>query len=142
MRLAPETEDFAEVVDEAGKDHPARLAVGPEMLGRLEEVFQLRKIGVGIGVVDQLVEVFGGLPDPHLAAVEAKVFRTLGEGEFVGLVGVVQPVELPNGRPGVGFVVAELPGLLFGIDADGRLLLPGGHGLRVAFLVEVLHFVE
>ena len=42
LRLAEEAEDLAEVVDQAGEDEPARVAVAADCLGGLEQVLDLR----------------------------------------------------------------------------------------------------
>ena len=62
----PEAKNLAEIVHEAGEDHPAGLSVPSDLLGGLEQVLQLGHVRVGITVVDQLVEVFGSFPDAHL----------------------------------------------------------------------------
>ena len=132
LRLAPKAENLAEVMDEAGEDHPARLAVAAHRLGGLEEMLELRKIGVGIGIVHELVQVFHGFPDAHGHAVEAEIFAALGDGEIVRLVRVVEPVKLAHRGPRFGFVDAEFFLLLIGRDADCGLAARGGRrGLGV-----------
>ena len=121
LRLTPKAENLAQVVNEAREDHPARLPIAAQVLSRLKQVLQLRHVGVRIRIVDELVEVLGRLPDAHGHPVQTQVLLPFTLPKLVGLVGVVQPVELPHCRPGVGFVVAELGLLLFGRVSHGRL---------------------
>ncbi len=128
---------------EAGQNHPAGLAVLAELLGGLEQVLQLGHVGVRVAVVDQLVQVLGGLPDPHLHPVETQEFALLGLDEFMGLIEVIQPVKLAHGGPGIGLVVAEFGFLLVRVVSHRGLFgRGGGHRLGIAFLVEVLHFIK
>ena len=134
---------------EAREDHPARLPIAAQVLGRLQQVLQLRHVGVRIGVVDQLVEVLGRLPHAHRHPVQTEVFLPLGLAELVGLVGVVQPVELPHRGPGVGLVIAELGLLLLGGIAHGRLAIGRvglacgrAGGLRIMLQDEVFPFPD
>jgi hypothetical protein len=106
-------------------------------------MLELGHVGVRITVVDQLVEILGRLPDAHFHAVEAQIFRLLGPDEVAGLELVVQPVEFPDGGPGVRLIVAEFRLLLLRVVAHGGLL--GGrlrHGLRVPLLIEILDLIE
>ena len=45
LRLVVEAEALAEIVDEAGEDHPAGMAVAADGFGGLEEVFNLGEVG-------------------------------------------------------------------------------------------------
>src|SRR3954471_4893684 len=42
LRLPIETEDFSEIVNEAGEDEPPRMPIFPDLLGGLQQVIQLR----------------------------------------------------------------------------------------------------
>src|SRR5437899_2038033 len=68
--FAEEAKDFAKIVDQSGENEPARVAVVPDLLGGLEQMFELRKIGIGIAVVNECVEEFHRFPDAHSAAGE------------------------------------------------------------------------
>jgi len=57
---AEEEQQLAQVVDQGGQLHPARLAVAPACFGGLQEVRELRERGVGIGGVDEGVESVRG----------------------------------------------------------------------------------
>ena len=107
LRLAEQAQHLAEVVDEAGEDEPARLAVGANGLGRLQRVLDLGEVDVGIAVVDQRVEVLQRLQHRHRPAVQRQVVALLPEDEVERLVRVVQAVELRDPLVGV-LVVAEL----------------------------------
>ena len=82
------------------------------MLSRLKQVLQLRHVGVRIRIVDELVEVLGRLPDAHGHPVQTEIFLPLGLTKLIGLKSMIQSIELPHRRPGVGFVVTELHLLL------------------------------
>ena len=130
-------------MNEAGEDHPAGLAVLAEVLGGLEQVLQLRHVGVGVAVVDQLIQIFGRLPDAHLHPVQAEILLPLGHAELVGLEGVVEAVELADRRAGVGLIIPELVLLLVRRIADLGLGLGGRlAGIGIARFVEVLDLVE
>jgi len=73
LRLTIETEDFAEVVEESGEDEPAGMAVLANRFGRLQEMFDLGEIGVGVAFVHQRVEVVGHFPNAFFAASEVAV---------------------------------------------------------------------
>jgi hypothetical protein len=78
------------------------------VLSGLKQVLQLRHVGVRIRIVDELIEVLGRLPHAHGHPVQTEIFLPLGLTKLVGLKRVIQSIELPHRRPGVGFVVAEL----------------------------------
>lgn len=63
-----EVEQLAQVVDETGELHPAGLAIAADGLGGLEKVLDLGEAGVGVGLVNEGVELLHGLPDGHLGA--------------------------------------------------------------------------
>jgi hypothetical protein len=83
-------------------------------------VLDLGKVGIRVAVVNESVQVIGGVPDAFLSAFEFAELPFLLQDKSHGLVGVVQPIEL--GDRGVNLVieVAELRGSL-------PLLVPGGH---------------
>jgi hypothetical protein len=100
-------------VDEAGRDHPARLVGVARRLRRLQRVIELREIGIGIALVHDVVEVIEHLPDGHLLSVERQVLGLLPLHEIERLVLVILAVELPDVAFRLRVVVAEvLRGLL------------------------------
>jgi len=58
------------------------MAVAADGLGGLQDMLDLRKIGIGIAVIHQGVEVVESLPDSHLAAPSAGVLLLLRQHEF------------------------------------------------------------
>ena len=79
--FAVETKTLAEVVEmKLGEDHPARLTVTTHGFGGLQEMLDLREVGVGVAVVDEGVEELGCLPDGLLALAQAEVLGLFGEG--------------------------------------------------------------
>src|SRR6266700_276517 len=50
LRFAPEAKHLAEIVDHARQNEPARVAVGADLLSRLQQVLELREIGVRVAV--------------------------------------------------------------------------------------------
>jgi len=56
LRLAELAEHLAEIVDEAGRDHPARLVRAPCHFRRLQRVIHLRERRVRIALVDDVIE--------------------------------------------------------------------------------------
>ena len=106
-RTGKEVEELAEVVDEPGELHPAWLAIAAHGFGGLKEVFDLRKGGVWVGVVDQGVEFLDRGPDGHPGA-SAGVEGGAG-GEVIGdcLFGVLFKVEGSDSVAGF-FVLPKL----------------------------------
>src|SRR5690242_11005329 len=78
LRLAVEAKDFSEIVNQAGEDKPARVAIAPYLLGGLEQVIELREIGVRIAVINQRVKIFERFPHAHLMPLERQEFLPLG----------------------------------------------------------------
>ena len=134
LRLAPEAKDLPEVVNEAREDEPAWMAVLADLLGRLEQMFELRKVRVRIAVIDQRVEKFQCLPHSHLAALTGKKLAPLFLDEIERLVAVIETIKLAHARSGGTFVIAELLLLLFGIRAEETF--------GIAFLEEILPLFE
>ena len=50
LGFAPKAKDFAQIVDETGEDHPTGLPLLANLLGGLQQVLQLRHVGVGVGI--------------------------------------------------------------------------------------------
>jgi hypothetical protein len=95
------------------------MSLGPDGLGALHQVLDLREIGVRVAVVDQRIQVLHRLPDAHLPPRLQQVLALLPQDESQRLVSVVEPIELFDAGPDVRAVVAEAGfGLL---DIVGRL---------------------
>ena len=103
---------------------------------RLQEVFELRKLGVRIAVIHQGVEKLDGLPDPHALVVKTEIFIFLRPDESKGLAGVVEPVELLDRRTRLGTVIAE--------EFPGALETIGRHGpfFRITGDKKIFPFIE
>src|SRR5688500_18353345 len=108
------------------------------MLGGLQQMFELRQIGVRVAVVHQVVQIFRRFPDRHLPAVELVEIRLLRADEIIGLISMIQAIEFAHTRAGVGGVIAELLLLLFRVSRLKR----GLAGLGIARLQIVFPFIE
>src|SRR5262249_11885170 len=100
------------------KNEPARMAVGPNRLGGLHQVLDLRQVGVRVAVVHQGVEELHRFPNAHATLVQRQILRFFGTDESKRLVAMVELVEFSDARPSLGAVVAEFFLLL------GRVALP------------------
>src|SRR5579872_2592364 len=67
LRLSIQAKAFAKVMDKSNQDHPAGMTVFADRLGGLQEMLDLRQVGIWIAVVDQSVQVFRCLPNTLLA---------------------------------------------------------------------------
>ena len=127
---------------QARENHPTGMPVAPNTFGGLQQVLGLRKIRVGVGVVDELIQILQCLPHAHFHAIEAEVFLLFRQYEGMGLALMIELIEFPHGITGVCFVVAKFLLLLIGIGSHGRDLSIRGSGLRVAFFQEVFPFIQ
>jgi len=124
LRLTIEAETFAEVVEKADEDHPARVAIATDGFGCLEQVLDLGEVGVRVAVVDQGVEKLGGFPDGFLALLEREVLFLFAEDVVDGLVLVILAVELGYSGRGLGVVYAEFFLTLALFVASGEKAVP------------------
>jgi hypothetical protein len=124
LGFAIQAEAFAEVVEKADEDHPARMAVATDRFRCLEKVLDLGEVGIGVAVVDEGVEEFGGLPDGLLALLEGEVLLLFAEDVVDGLVLVVEAVELGYAGRGLGVIYAELFLALALFIASGEKAVP------------------
>ena len=83
------------------------MAVLPDCFRCLEEMLDLRKVGVRIAFVNQRVQVFSHLPDTFLAAIQAAVLGFLFDNKIECLAGMILAIELRHGGVCVGFVIAK-----------------------------------
>ena len=100
-------------------------------LGGLQQVLELRQLGVGIAVIHQGVQQLDGFPDPHALVVELQILFLLRLDELQGLVGVIEPIELFHSGASLGPIVAKgLAGALAPARIRGLSLgIPAGHEL-------------
>src|SRR5260221_1659844 len=105
--LAIQAKNFSEVVQEARKDKPTWVAVFPDCFRCLEEMLDLRKVGVRIAFVNQRIQVFSHLPDTFRPAIQTAIFRFLVDDKIECLAGMILAIELRDGGVCVGFVIAE-----------------------------------
>src|SRR6267143_6247033 len=130
-------------MDQAGQDKPARMAIVPDLLCCLEQVLKLREVGIRIAVVNERVEEFHRFPNAHAAAGEGEEIFLFGLNEVVGLMAMIEPVELADGWSGVGLVIPELFRLFFRIDGLKWFgVVAVGCGLGISSFEEVLPFLE
>ena len=114
------------------------MTIPPDLLRRLQEVIELREIGVRIAVIDKGVQKLERFPDPHVLAVEPQEILPLLLHEGVSLMFVVEPVKLPHARARGVFVIAKLFFFLGGI---GEIRFGRGR-FGVTLLQEILPFLE
>src|SRR5262249_13102627 len=108
LRLAEQTQDLAEIVDQTRQDEPARVPIAANRLRYLEQVLDLAQIDVGVAVVHERIEKLHRLPDAHAALAERQVLPLFRLYEIKRLVAVVEPIKLPDARPDVALMVTEV----------------------------------
>src|SRR5215467_5723222 len=84
------------------------MAVLADCFGGLQQMLDLRQVGVGIALVHQRVQILGHFPNALFPARQAAILRLFLQHEIIGLLGVVFAIELGDAGIGVGFVVTEL----------------------------------
>src|SRR5262249_36728701 len=84
------------------------MAIASNGFGGLQKVLDLREIGVGIAIVHQRVQEFGGFPNRLAPALQAEAFLLLSQHVVLRLVLMVQPIELSHTGVGVGIILAKL----------------------------------
>src|SRR5438067_1618351 len=94
LRLSEQAENFAQVMKETGEDEPARLSVGSQRFGGLQQMLYLGEVGVGIAVVNEGVQILHRLPHAHRALVAGRKLAFLFLDELERLVTMVKPIEL------------------------------------------------
>src|SRR5262245_32227849 len=52
LRFAPQAQNLAQIVDQAGQDEPARISIPADLLGGLQQMFELGKVRIGIAIID------------------------------------------------------------------------------------------
>src|SRR5262245_25223286 len=84
------------------------MAVLADGFGGLQQMLDLRQVGVGIAFVHQRVQILGHFPDALFPARQAAILRLFLQHEIIGLLGVVFAIELGDAGIGIGLVVTEL----------------------------------
>ncbi len=100
------------------------MPVAADGLGGLQQMLDLRKVGIGIAVVHQRVQILHGFPDTHAALVEREIFAFFLPDEIAGLMGMVQAVELADHRRSLGCVLPELCFLTVGVVPASDEIVP------------------
>mmetsp|Transcript_12663 Transcript_12663/g.39844 ORF Transcript_12663/g.39844 Transcript_12663/m.39844 type:complete len:264 (+) Transcript_12663:1665-2456(+) len=136
LRLAPERDDFADIVQEADQVEPIVLLARPvlaDALGRLEVVDRVGQRRVGVGIVNEPVEQLDRIEDGHLGVIKLEPLGAAPLDEVKRLVHVHLAVGLLHDRVPlrVGVVAELLLRLLAGS-------LAGGRGRRVAAIGRLL----
>src|SRR5258706_8932729 len=72
LRLAEQAQNLAEIVNHSREDEPARMSVAADLLRGLQQVIELREIGVGVAVINERVQELHRLPDAHLAPLQGQ----------------------------------------------------------------------
>src|SRR5579859_3834633 len=85
-------------MQKTGQDHPARQIVAAHRFRGLQKMLDLGEVGIGIAVIDQLIEKLRRFPDRLLALLQAEIFGFLAQNVIEGHVSMVLPVELGDTR--------------------------------------------
>jgi hypothetical protein len=115
-------------MNQAGELEPIGVTVPADRLCGLQVVFDLGKVGVGIAVVHECVEVLERLPDSHAALVESAVFALFREHEVARLILMVQPVEFADAGRRRLVIPAEGFFLFAGFIAALYVIVPSFEG--------------
>src|SRR5580698_5463028 len=102
-------------------------------------MLDLGEVGIGVAVVDERVEVVGGLPDAFPAAVQAEKFLALCQDKVEGLMRVVLSIEFGHAGVGLSVVVAELFLGLSLFVAAGNEIVPVVEMLKRVFGGYAMH---
>src|SRR5213594_3079502 len=70
LRFPVKAKDLSQVMNQSGQNEPAWTAIVADLLGGLQQMVELGKVGVRITVIHQRVEIFQRFPDAHLPPVE------------------------------------------------------------------------
>src|SRR4029453_19481601 len=92
LRLAKQTQDLAQIVNQTGEDEPPWMAVSANCLCRLHQVFDLAEIGIGIAVIHERVEKLHRLPHAHPPFSQRQILALLLPDEIERLIAVIQPI--------------------------------------------------
>lgn len=131
LKLGKEKHQLTQVMDETGQLHPTRLAVAANSLRRLEEMLNLREGGIGVGLIDQSVELLDSLPDGHFRSNSGSAVETVASSQVISysLLLVLLSIEVLDAIAGV-FVLTELRLVLLAVKL----------GLGVVF--DAVHIID
>src|SRR5579883_2121256 len=107
LRLAEQTENLAEIVNQSGQDEPARPAIAADGFRCLHQVLNLAQFRIGIAVIDERVKELHRLPYPHAAAAQRQIFAFLGQHEIERLIAMIEAIELLDAGPRFCSIVAK-----------------------------------
>lgn len=131
LKLGKEKHQLTQVMDETGQLHPTRLAVAANSLRRLEEMLNLREGGIGVGLIDQSVELLDSLPDGHFWSNSGSAVETVASSQVISysLLLVLLSIEVLDAIAGV-FILTELRLVLLAVKL----------GLGVVF--DAVHIID
>jgi len=142
-----EEKELAKVVNEASELHPARLAITTDSFCGLEQMFDLGEGGVGVGFVDERIQLLHGFPDGHVSTSLAVEVVASFEVVCHGLLLVLLTVEVLDTVAG-SIELPELRLVLVGIELGsfvevnflcrGRALLDFGGSLQDVDPVDII----
>jgi len=89
LRLSVEAQHFAKIVEEAGQNKPAGMAILPNCFGRLQQVLDLREVGVRIAFINERVQINRSLLDGAPPSRQRTVLLLFSEDEIDRLLRVV-----------------------------------------------------
>src|SRR5262249_26955421 len=84
------------------------MAVAANRLGGLQQVLELGKVGIGVAVINESIEIFGGLPDALLPARQGEILLFLFQHIVDSLILMIEPVELRDSWSRFFVVLPEL----------------------------------
>lgn len=131
LEVFKEDHELAQVVDEAGDLHPARLAVAADGLGRLQEVLNLGERRVRVRLVDERVELLHGFPDGHFGPDAGRRVEAVARGEVVGYRLLL-----------VLLLVKVLDAVARRLVLAERVLVLGGVELRLLVVLDAVDVVD
>ena len=71
-------------------------------------MLKLVEVGVGIGIINKLVEEVECIPYRHFLFIEFQVISFFLQYKIICLIGMIEPVKLTNSVPGRIFIIPEL----------------------------------
>ena len=97
-------------MDKTCQHKPIGMAVSTNGLGRLQQMHDLRQLGIWVRLVDQGVQKVQSLPRRHAPLVKCQPLGFFLLHKRIGLVLVVRPIKCTH-TVNAGFVVIAVSGL-------------------------------